>query len=205
MDKLNCIYGKAITPLNITSDDVNILDMIHCLCFQPMFGGMTRSFYSKAEHLCNMLDLYLESPNTQISKYYPNINCAIYSINQKEILKYILMYFAGHSFLLSKIGAFVAWEHHNPRVIGAFLSSLGEDYSNYKKCLLLIEGLDEQMQEIIDLKNTKTLTPYQAMEKFIKYFNKVYEIQITTLGKDLFEYNYNEESNFNKLPRIRIY
>jgi hypothetical protein len=177
--------GKIINPLNVTSESVSVLDVIHALAYQPMFGGMTRSFYSKAEHSCNMYDYLRLDTDTYIAKYGKKQEC-IYDLKRNQMLLFCLMYFSGEAYLQGIFGQFQSYKDHNPRVIGSVLNSLGEEFLDYKKCAGLLDVVHKDVcndmysryYDVPDKHNY--LTPYMAMKRFVAKLNEVapFEVKI---------------------------
>lgn len=50
LDFIHTFTGKKFRPLNPDPDSIDIRDIAHSLSMQARFGGMTRTFYSVAEH-----------------------------------------------------------------------------------------------------------------------------------------------------------
>ena len=50
LDYIHCFTGKKFRPLTPAVEEIDIRDIAHALAMQSRFGGMTRTFYSVAEH-----------------------------------------------------------------------------------------------------------------------------------------------------------
>ncbi len=197
--------GLVINPLDVQSHEVSLVDMVHALSYQPMFGGMCRMFYSKSEHLINMYDAFCDEPSRWIDQYYPNIRHRIYNLPINKIKLAILFYYGGHAYLSSIIGMFESYKHHNPRLIGALLSSIGEEYKLiYKPCIEMFEGIDTEIQKSVKKRYNDlsfiTMNPFESMKNFVVRYNKHSDIHLTLLGTDIFE---NKPTDW-KLPISRI-
>lgn len=207
--------GKFINPLNVTSEDVSVVDMVYALSYQPMNGGVGRFFYSKAEHLCNMHDYFVGRELDVITKVLGKGAESVMDMPNKEIKRYLFFYLGGHAYLTGVIGCFESWKHHNPRVIGSLLSSIGDDYCNYKKVEPIFSYLDNLLRESIietnyNKNNSIFLNPYKAMHGFISRYNKYTPIPIIIIAHELFEHrskvNMNGQYELNwELPNIRSY
>lgn len=206
--------GKNINPLDVQSHEVSVIDMIHALSYQPMFGGMLPRFYSKAEHICFMFDSFTNNTQYWIDKATKKSNHKILEIKMKKVKLFLLFYFGGEAYLTGVIGKFQAWNHHNPRVIGALLTNIGEEYKDFKRCMPLFEMVDTECRKSISLLfNDKSnisafYNPYMAMKEFISRYNRVSDVPIYILGKDVFELNHiqNSMGDFDgnwDLPTIR--
>ncbi len=53
MSKITTYSGKKVNPLQMTSEDVDILDIAHALSFMTRANGHFQSFYSVAQHSIN--------------------------------------------------------------------------------------------------------------------------------------------------------
>jgi hypothetical protein len=176
-------YGKVMNPLNVTSESVNILEVVHALCYQPMFGGHMRAFYSKAEHCCNIFDYMKHDMENYLSKVKGQ---KVQDLKRNQILLYCLMYYSGEAYLTGIIGKFTSYKDHNPRLIGAVLSSLGEDFCDFKLCLPSIEAAhkdvcEDMFERYTDLPDRHNfLPPYEILKKYVSKINEVapFEIQI---------------------------
>lgn len=206
--------GKTINPLDVQSHEVSVIDMIHALSYQPMFGGMFPRFYSKAEHICFMFDSFSNNPIEWIDKVTKKDNNKILDIKISKVKLYLLFYFGGEAYLTGIIGKFQSWTHHNPRVIGSLLTNIGEDYKEFKRCTPLFEMIDKECQKSIyslySDKGVKNVfySPYQAMKEFISRYNRVTDVPIMILGKDVFELKHNVDNSGQlemcwELPTIR--
>jgi len=200
--------GVTMSPLNVTDEDVSILDMIYALSYQPMNGGIGRQFYSKIEHICNMYD-YFNGEEIKIITELGGANVdTILSMPNRELKIYLLMYYGGIAYLTGIIGTFEAWNHHNPRVLGSLLYSIGLDYKNYK----IVEPIFEQIDHIIKKNyiNSKFnkfeygfLSPYNAMKRYIDIYNIYSDIKIYIVGKESFEIEHKDQNNCYVLPTIK--
>lgn len=207
--------GKFINPLNVTSEDVSVVDMVYALSYQPMNGGVGRIFYSKSEHLCNMYDYFVGRELEIIEKVLGKNAEAIMDMPNKEIKRYLFFYFGGHAYLTGVIGCFESWRHHNPRVIGSLLSSIGDDYASYKKVEPIFSYIDNVLRESIietnyNKNNINFLNPYKAMNAFITRYNKYSPIPIIVIAHELFEHtnkiNTTGQYELNwQLPNIRVH
>lgn len=176
-------YGKVINPLNVTSESVNILEVVHSLCYQPMFGGHTRGFYSKAEHCCNLFDYMKHDMEHYTSKVKSE---RVGDIKRNQILLFCLMYYSGEAYLSAIMGKFTSYKDHNPRLIGAVLASLGEDFNDFKICIPAIEAvnkdvLDDMYDRYMDVPDKHNfLSPYHILKKYVGKINEVspFEIKI---------------------------
>lgn len=176
-------YGNTINPLNVTSESVNILEVVHALCYQPMFGGHTRGFYSKAEHCCNMYDYMKHDMDSYVSKVKGD---KIQELKRKQVLLFCLMYYSGEAYLSAVMGRFTSYKDHNPRIIGAVLASMGEDFADYKTALPCIElankdVLEDMYARYYDLPDRHNfLAPYHILKKYVSKINEVapFEIKI---------------------------
>ena len=177
--------GAIMNPLNVTSENVNVLDVIHALCNQPMFGGMTRSFYSKAEHSCNMYDYLRHDLEGYIKKYGKKMEL-LYDLKRNQVLLFSLLYYSGEAYLMGIFGGFNSYKDHNPRVIGAILNSLGEEFIDFKKCSPLLDVVCEEVKHDMYSRyydapdRYNFLTPYQALRKYVSKINEVapFEVKI---------------------------
>lgn len=210
-----CKSGKHINPLNVTSEDVSVVDMIYALSYQPMNGGVGRYFYSKAEHICNIHDYFITMDEGVIDKLFGKNADIILDMPNKEVKRYLFFYFGGHAFLSGVIGCFESWKHHNARVIGSLLSSVGDDYSRYKQVEPIFVHIDNLIRESIiesnyNNKGNTFLSPYNAMNSFITRYNRYSPIPIIIIAQELFEYKHKVNNNGQfelnwELPNIKWY
>jgi len=55
--RIRTFTGKYVSPILITPDQVDIIDIAHSLSMQCRFGGHARRFYSVAQHSVHVADL----------------------------------------------------------------------------------------------------------------------------------------------------
>lgn len=182
--------GKCINPLNVQSEDVHILDVVHALPRMPLLS-QCRSFYSKAEHSVGMFDYLKAYADEIIEKFHKqdiNRKDSVYDLSYRKIRMFSLVYFAGDTYLNDISGGYRAYHYHNPRIIAAVLQSVGFDYKQYKMCAKILEYTDRMVRKDVYPKyycsSDRYLfrQPHEALAEYTNRFNQVCDIEIKMIG-----------------------
>jgi len=220
--------GKRINPLNIQNDDVSIIDVVHALPLNPMFGGFSRKFYSMAEHSVNMHDHLCEYSKDLIAKFDKKpkkgnsddldlIKNPIADIKISNLRKFALLYYAPQPFLSSIIGGFESYNYHYARIAAAIIQNIGLNYDEFKVCRPMLEHIDNEVKEIFypywNANSDRYLfkQPHEAQQEYISRFNRddKNDIQVRVVGQGIavvypqFDDNGQSVINFD-LPTITI-
>lgn len=220
--------GKEINPLNIQNDDVSIIDVVHALPLNPMFGGFSRKFYSMAEHSVNMHDYFCEYSSEVMEKFNKKPKKSstedletpknpIADIGMQSIRKFTLLYYAPMPFLTSIIGGFESFNYHYARVAAAIIQNIGLEYEDFKACKPILDYLDAEVKNNVysywNVSSDRYLfkQPFEAQQEFISRFNRddKNDIQIRIVGQGItivhpkFDNQGQAVINFN-LPTITI-
>jgi len=135
-----------LCPMNITDTQVNIKDLAYPLSKQPMFGGHAAFEYSKAAHcvaICDHIGSYSQQLMEQV---FPDEEDEAWDLPLRKIRLMSLFYMAHHAYLEPLLGVFSSYETHRARLISVFLTSIGEEYSVYKRYIPLYDLVDENIK-----------------------------------------------------------
>lgn len=134
--------GMLINPLNVTPASVNVKDGLNAMSMQPMFGGMTVVFYSKAEHCINIHNLIV----CYLDEYLKRHKVDEGELRLKDLRLLSLIHLIPNAYLHALDGSF-AWENHLSRIRFSLLGSLGLNRSIYEMAEKIIASADCDARE----------------------------------------------------------
>jgi hypothetical protein len=217
--------GKIMNPLNVQNEDVSIIDVVHAMPINAMYGGMSRKFYSFAEHSVNMYDYFdaymdevvekFDKPETKKKRSENSEKRFVSDVKKRHLKLFTLLYYAPRPYLRAVEGGFESYSYHYARVAAAIINNIGLNYEDFKLCKPMLDYIDKEVNMSVYPSFNSVgdkylfLQPQKAQEEYISRFNRDSDIEVKILGQGFAvvvpDFNPNGQAvmNFN-LPTVSI-